>query len=492
MGSTNISGLGNIFDLGMVSGFGSAAVLQQDDTQGFTDVMKRMTVQTGNSEYSGSKMEEAGEKVLEPEACRCRRDIVKESAQPYTEEDQKLVNDRVDSYANEVKEALEEELSVTEEQIEDAMEKLGITYLELLNPNVLVSLVAELSGCEDAGALLCNSEFLQAVQSVGELSEELLGELGISKEELQKLYEAAQEVTGDPNAGPADEQGRLNEEALIGQSDAAASEDVKPIVLDATGIPEEALEDTEVIQKPMNGSVKAEPDTDAQTQEDQITVKTAEPLEEAGSESKNAGDDSELNQEQASAKEKPQSGAAEAALPHQNTRETVYVPSTGETVIYKEQVDVSNIIRQIVSFSKVNITAEAATMEMQLNPEHLGKLYLEITAKEGSVSAHIMAQNEMVREALESQIADLKQSLNQAGVRVDAVEVTVGNHEFERNLEQNAKQQEQQAEEQENAKNRTRRINLNELDELSGIMTEEETLAAQMMADHGNSVDYTA
>ena len=35
-------------------------------------------------------------------------------------------------------------------------------------------------------------------------------------------------------------------------------------------------------------------------------------------------------------------------------------------------------------------------------------------------------------------------------------------------------------------------INLNELDGLSGLMTEEETLVAKMMAEQGNSVDFTA
>ena len=37
-----------------------------------------------------------------------------------------------------------------------------------------------------------------------------------------------------------------------------------------------------------------------------------------------------------------------------------------------------------------------------------------------------------------------------------------------------------------------RHINLNELDGLSGLMTEEETLVAKMMAEQGNSVDFTA
>ena len=72
------------------------------------------------------------------------------------------------------------------------------------------------------------------------------------------------------------------------------------------------------------------------------------------------------------------------------------------------------------------------------------------------------------------------------------MEVTVGSHEFERNLEQNAKQEEEQAREQEKSSGKMRRLNLSDLDELAGVMSEEETLVAQMMADHGNSIDYTA
>ena len=156
------------------------------------------------------------------------------------------------------------------------------------------------------------------------------------------------------------------------------------------------------------------------------------------------------------------------------------------------QVDVADIIKQIVEFSRVTLTRTATTMEMQLNPEHLGKIFLQLTAKDGMVSAHITAQNEAVKEAIESQIVLFKENMNEAGVKVDAVEVTVGSHEFEKNLEQNAKQEERQAEEQEKAAKGTRHINLNDLDELGGLLTEEESLVAQMMAEQGNSVDFTA
>ena len=117
----------------------------------------------------------------------------------------------------------------------------------------------------------------------------------------------------------------------------------------------------------------------------------------------------------------------------------------------------------------------------------------DITVIEGVIHAQLAASNEAVRAALETQVADLRQNLNQAGVKVDAVEVTVASHEFEKNLEQNQESEKQQGErQQEQSGGRRRNLNLSSLDELSGLMTEEETLAAQMMRDNGNSMDVTA
>ena len=75
--------------------------------------------------------------------------------------------------------------------------------------------------------------------------------------------------------------------------------------------------------------------------------------------------------------------------------------------------------------------------------------------------------------------------------------MSVGTHEFESNLEKDARQQEEQARQQEEQNNRRSRrsINLNDLSDLeglSGLMSEEETLVAKMMRDNGNNVDFKA
>ncbi len=75
---------------------------------------------------------------------------------------------------------------------------------------------------------------------------------------------------------------------------------------------------------------------------------------------------------------------------------------------------------------------------------------------------------------------------------MDAIEVTVATHEFEQNLDGQAKQEEQAGEQMEqNQKKARRSLNLNDLDGLSGLMSEEEELVAKIMRDNGNQVDLT-
>jgi flagellar hook-length control protein FliK len=138
-------------------------------------------------------------------------------------------------------------------------------------------------------------------------------------------------------------------------------------------------------------------------------------------------------------------------------------------------------------------------MEMVLNPEHLGKLFMEVTANDGQISAKIYTENEAVKNALENQLVVFKENMNQQGMKIDAVEVSVGTHEFERNLEERASDQERRdaenlmQQDKNNQKNgRMRNIDLNNLDNLQGLMSEEEQLVAQIMKDNGNTVNYMA
>ena len=71
-------------------------------------------------------------------------------------------------------------------------------------------------------------------------------------------------------------------------------------------------------------------------------------------------------------------------------------------------------------------------------------------------------------------------------------EVTIASHEFERNLEENQHNAAKEQQEAETRQQGRRNLNLGSLDELEGLMTEEENLAAKMMSEQGNSMDVTA
>lgn len=180
-------------------------------------------------------------------------------------------------------------------------------------------------------------------------------------------------------------------------------------------------------------------------------------------------------------------------MTYQTTAQTVNQGQAVEVTqtVVQVRVDVEEIMRQVSHMTKVMVSQAESSIEMQLNPANLGKVYLQVVSREGVVTAQIAAQNEAVKEALESQVAILKENMNQQGIKVEAIEVTIASHEFERNLEQN--QQNPSGQQEEEARQASRRnINLNSLDELEGALSEEENLVAKIMSEQGNSVNLTA
>ena len=100
----------------------------------------------------------------------------------------------VEDFEEAVTEVIAEELHVSKEELEAAMEELGLTYLDLLDNSNLANLVAKLTNCENVNQLLCSEAFTNVVQQVRELGNELLSEVQMTPEELmevQSLFEEA-------------------------------------------------------------------------------------------------------------------------------------------------------------------------------------------------------------------------------------------------------------------------------------------------------------
>jgi flagellar hook-length control protein FliK len=63
---------------------------------------------------------------------------------------------------------------------------------------------------------------------------------------------------------------------------------------------------------------------------------------------------------------------------------------------------------------------------LQIRPPELGRLDLDLVIRQGHVSAHLNAENPMVKELIEANLQQLKQQLNNLGLTVERFEVHAG------------------------------------------------------------------
>lgn len=453
----------------------------------FASVMEQKTSGYGNQQLtSGNPVgKEPAATTTQPAAVAdsAKKLNVKENSPTQkVEELQNQLEDTKDAFETGVKEILKDELGVSDEQVEDAMSILGLQWMDLLNPASLSQLVTQLTGTEDACSLLMSEEFTNIMQNTDALVQSLSETLGISKDEWVALQNQLAELTADFNETVDMADGGVQE--IAPQTDATiTSQDTT--VMAATVQMTHTTEETQNVQ----------PEEETEDAAPVIQVNASEDAQTENNVSENAS--GEMGEPAAQSQKTKESSVNEHAQNMEfqvRAEQQTVAPEEVNKVASRTTIDVQDIMNQITEFAKVNLSPENSYIEMQLNPENLGKVYLHIAAtKEGNITAELAVSSETVKTALEAQIADLRTSLNQQGIKVDAVEVTIASHEFERNLEQNASGEEQQgSQREESGRTAGRRLFRGELDELSGLMNEEETLAAQIMKDHGNTMDVTA
>ena len=153
--------------------------------------------------------------------------------------------------------------------------------------------------------------------------------------------------------------------------------------------------------------------------------------------------------------------------------------------------DMEQIYEQVSEGLKLNLTKDVTEMEINLHPASLGNVKIQIAAKDGVITANFTTQNEQVRAAIETQIVQLKENMNEQGIKVEAIEVNVAAHAFEENLSKEGERS--NSSETENRRKR-RSINLNEIDEIDDIdiVEDEIRIAREMMMHNGTTVDYMA
>lgn len=298
--------------------------------------------------------------------------------------DNKDVTDTVKEVCEDIKDAIKEEFDVSDEDIKVAMELLGLTALDLLSTAKVAELIEQLTGT-DALTLITNEDMMQSfnniINVVDEANADIAGMLGVKTEEVGI-------VLGQNDIAP-----------VVNSEDTAKQDNVK--------------------------------ESDAKNADDNInqTVDNQESLSEvlAKKITTESGGKAKNNMSESNEANNKVTYADVADNMISNITDTFADIITEDISTVKE----ADIVNQVIDSVKLMASRELTSMEVMLNPEHLGSVHITVTARNGIVSAQIAAQNEQVKTALENQMVTLREQFESQGLKVDAVEITVMAHSFE-------------------------------------------------------------
>lgn len=298
----------------------------------------------------------------------------------------------IEQLAQDVKNIVKDTLEITDDELEKVMSELGITIADLLIPQNTANLIAavressaiEIVTDDELSKLLSNLN-----REISEVVEKFVADNNIS---FDDVVEKLAETVNNESIAIADE---MSEFEVTQKTEDKNSDNGRSVEVNGKGTAEETAFTTE-----------------------KITIETD-----------SAGTDSDSNQ----FGKKDYESVAHNIIHNISDAVTAAVENTAD-VAEVNRVDGVDIVRQIIDSVRVNVTEKLQSLEINLNPENLGKLNLVVAAKDGIITASITTQNEAVKNAIENQITMLKEQLNNQGIKVQEVEVTVASHSFDADM----------------------------------------------------------
>lgn len=300
--------------------------------------------------------------------------------------------------AEKVTTLLQNVFGLSKEDVEDLLEQLGITPMDLIvdvtgaqqlqatgNTSNINALILEMHGVEDFSAMLVSdeltSDWTQITQGISEILEQV-SEVPQDSQDMQSFLQNLTDVIKENKNVPEEYEGKENSESDM-------------VV-------------TSVVS-------------------DQNTAVTVEVSNESGQSDAFAQDSQTGSQPAAE---------AENSLPAFVDRLTqAFEPGTENAEI--RQVSMQEIVDQVVNHIRIRVLPQTTSMELQLNPESLGRVHLSVSSNQGVATATLTVQNEMAKEALESQLVVLRENLESQGLKVESVEVNVSNFGFKNQEDSN-------------------------------------------------------
>lgn len=399
-------------------------------------------------------------------------------------EDVALVQSVNDKITDVVKDALE----IDDATLANAMAALGLAPLDLLDVANMQQLVLFINGSSDVTDLLTD-EFMMMdlnnlADAIGQIDWE--GMTGMSKEDFMQVLEQSLSMT-DNNTVQTVQEDVTPVTAEVYTEEADVPEDVQLLSnTKAETVVKETAETAQEVQK----QPEDQPDVEiVQTRENPVKDNTAGTNQQMAD---NQTESAMQGSTQTETKEPVQGEALNGTNAFlQNLGKAVAEVQGNPSSQQSNQQQMVDIVNQVIEQVKVTLGKETTTMQMQLNPENLGKVLISVTSKNGVMTANFTVQTEEAKEALQSQMYSLREAIESRSLKVDAVEVEVSDFAFSQSSQADAQQEQKDYE-----KNDGRRFRFNfenpgpeeDGDTVSGSTSSNNT----RRLDAGTSIDFTA
>jgi flagellar hook-length control protein FliK len=433
-------------------------------------------------------------------------------------DDREMFTEEVAEETSMIMNKIKEVLGISDEELETAMETLGITAVDLLNPTNIKELCMELGDVPDSISLITNADLYENVKEIVNFAEsagnKIAADFGMTNEGVSELLledetfiqEVNEAVTKLENKDLADVF-EATETVLAPEQNIQNIETPKPDMdVDRSATTVADIKDTNVTEgteaKTVTVTVTGKPEEAPQTGEREVTADNP-----AARQGESVTESFKATVKSEESNLKGNNEGFEHASRFAETENTVAAPTQTvvttevnnlgqvvETVRSYSNADANSIMSQVTQSIRVNYSADVTSMEMQLHPASLGTVNMNIASTNGVVTAHILVENEAVKAALESQLITLQQTFEEQGQRVEAVEVSVANYDLNKGTGSDSEgNTDRERTSGAGRSGRRRSINLNDLEEEDiEELSDEEKISADMMARSGNSVDYTA
>ncbi len=346
---------------------------------------------------------------------------VKSTGTELVSEDGKIDIEKVNE---EIMAILQDILNLLPQDVQDIFDQIGMQptdlftgiqtgEIESFSITTVQVFVMEVHGIEDPSAFLTNDMLNQEMNDIFDKMKTLLAEMmRVGVQDIEKMDDAVWESFAGDLMQAAHPEMQAEE---IAPAQVTGGEEAAPVI-------DETVDDTRNpdMQVVIENRTSSDAGSDTGAQTGQGTGLGADDVRDAAADLEAMSRHTQTTNAQAFAE----------ALTEAMESETTQAADV--------QRQMTEIVEQVVRQVRVRMMPESTNMELQLHPASLGRVNVQVNAAAGEATARLIVENQAAKEALESGMIRLQEIFEERGLKVNAVEVTIGNFDMGLNQQQNA------------------------------------------------------